>query len=170
MKNEKNLSDAEFLELSTRELAEIPAGLSSIGRALFNQRSSHEVVQAVLGFRFMGEGAGGFWNGEPQRPFRPAGLIVWGAPAGAMLEMATIGRDMQLAVSCEPVPVRFFAMGESFADIAKKLDEGIQPPAWGNWDAVVPGVRARIRIVDRNGRGLGPADGIELVMWGFAVR
>lgn len=123
------------------------------------------VMRALLGFEFI---AGEFVS-QPQRPFRPRGLIIWGAPNGATVEQCIIGTQLQIQVSVPPVPAKFFAMGKSYEDVAKMLEQGIEPPGWCTWDAVQLGQIVRLTVRDAHHGTLGPNNGIELVMWGHAL-
>lgn len=110
---------------------------------------------------FVGESP--VFEAVPQRLFRPQGLIVWGAPAGATLRVY-IGINLEGAVSWSGIPARFFAMGDSFEQIAKLLDAGKEPPAWIEWPDVQVGHRAAIAFDNC------PQDApIELCMWGRTV-
>ncbi len=82
---------------------------------------------------------------------------------------------MQAIASFGHCPARFFATADSFAQVAKMVDDGKEPPAWVTWRACELGSVVRVHIVDANfgadgraGRILGPKDGIELAMWGEA--
>jgi len=123
------------------------------------------IYRCLCGFGF----AAGVWTSYPQRIFKPRGLVIWGAPPGAVLRQATIGQKLEVTVSCEGVPVKFFAFGDSYAQIGKLLDEGKEPPAWCSWSSVIPGSLIRIDIASADGRALTPKDGIELCMWGETV-
>lgn len=109
----------------------------------------------------------GMYIGEPQRLFLPRGLAVWGAPPGAMVTASTIGMQLQIVAAYGPVPVRFFASGDSYEQIANKLDAGEEPPAWCDWDPITPGNAARFEFVDQRGQPL--TDPIELAFWGIAA-
>jgi hypothetical protein len=109
----------------------------------------------------------GLYLGEPQRLFLPRGLAVWGAPPGAMVAASTIGMQLQIVAAYGPVPVRFFASGDSYEQIAKKLDAGAEPPTWCDWDPITPGNGARFEFV--NEQGLPLQEPIELAFWGIAA-
>jgi hypothetical protein len=109
----------------------------------------------------------GHYYGEPQRMFLPRGLAVWGAPAGAMVAASTIGMQLQIVCSYGPVPVRFFSLGDSYEQIAIKLDAGAEPPAWCDWDPITPGHAARFEFVDLEGKPL--LTPLELAFWGIAA-
>ncbi len=145
------------------EIDEDPVELRS--RIYDGRPSVVHIWRALLGFSFRD---GCFW-GMPQVSFRPNGLVIWGAPDGAVLEQAVIGNRLEVLASVEGVPVKFFAMGESYAQIAKLLDEGKEPPAWCTWHVITPGTNLRIMIQSKKGKTLGPEDGIELCMWGRAL-
>jgi len=129
--------------------------------------AGREYWRGLLGFHFDGDS----WWGETQRAFYPRGLAIWNCPPGAVLEIATIGCDMQVMMSHDAVPARFFGFGDSFEQIAKLVEEGKDPPAWCSWKAFTPGERVRIALrAGVKGEYLGPDHGVELVMWGFCVR
>lgn len=111
----------------------------------------------------------GVFYSEPQRPFKPVGLMIWGAPAGAKVEHAIVGSNLQLVVSLAPVPCEWFSTAKNYEQVAAMLDEGKDLPQWADWDHVIPGQRFTLTIRSADGRDLGPKDGIELVAWGFAT-
>lgn len=119
-------------------------------------------VRALLGFKR--EGMTSF-VGEPLRPFKPRGLLLWGELRGVGLTMAVHNYHHLVKVSFEPVPARFFATGDSYEQIAKKMDAGAEPPAWVDWNAVAPGEYIRLYF-----DGLSSAlASVELCMWGDAA-
>jgi hypothetical protein len=114
----------------------------------------------------------GCFQATTYRPFLPRGVIIWGAPPGATVEFF-VGTDLN-AVALGGAPARFFSMAENFAQLAKMLDEGKEPPAWVTWKAVDPGVMVRVYVRAASpryegGAALGPEDGIELAMWGTSL-
>jgi hypothetical protein len=112
---------------------------------------------------------GGLWWGDPQEPFRPSGLAIWGAPARATVTQCLIGPQLQLVCAFGAVPAKFFAQADSYAQLAKLVELGKEPPAWCAWDPIAPGVRLRLELKASNGLLLGPGDGIECCCWGTAV-
>jgi len=134
--------------------------------------SDYELPQRRLLLPFTWKGQR--FNAEPQRPFRPRGLVIWGAPPGATVH-CWIGIHLEIVAAWGDVPARFFASGDNFEQIAKQLEAGKEPPAWVDWHDIRPGVivqlevRSRTNVAKRTGDlPLGPDDGIELVMWGYA--
>lgn len=111
--------------------------------------------------------APGLYTAEPQRLFHPRGLAVWGAPPGSQLAFSLISNQIQAVVSLGSVPARFFAFGDSYEQIAKKLDEGSEPPTWCDWDVVRPGTTVRLEFSDLDNNPLTVA--LELAMWGVAA-
>ena len=107
--------------------------------------------------------------GEPDVPFMPRGLAIWGAPDGATVEHAFVGSRLELVCALGPVPCKFFAFGNSYEQIAKLLDQGSEPPAWCDWSPLELGAAIRITIRPRDDRAdvLGPEHGLELAMWGI---
>lgn len=118
--------------------------------------------RALLGFGFHD----GLWTSQPQRPFTPRGLLIWGLTGGETLAHCVIAQSLQVLVSVDPVPARFFAQGASYEHIARLIAEQNETPAWCDWDRIQVGCVARLELRARDGRALGPDDGIELCMWG----
>jgi len=102
-----------------------------------------------------------------QRPFQPKGLMLWDVPPHTQL-LIFIGTNVELIASFGPIPARWFSAWESFQQVAAKIDQGLEPPAWGKFDFVHPGVMIRLRF---DGFGTSrPPEGyekIEAVMWGY---
>lgn len=99
---------------------------------------------------------------EPMRPFKPRGLVIWGAEPGAMLEQAFVGSDMQGRCSMPPIPVRWFESGANYEQIRERMVDGEDMPEWVDWDTCTPGGRLRL--------GIKPFLGSELaVMWGYCI-
>lgn len=103
----------------------------------------------------------------PQRVFKPSGLMLWDVPHGATVDIF-VGRDLELVVEYGPIPARWFTAMQSFAQVARAVDEGLEPPAWGKWDVVQPGFFIRLRFAARDGSRL-DARGIQALMWGHAL-
>lgn len=122
------------------------------------------VKNCVMPFEYVGTK----FIARPQRPFKPHGLAIWGAPRGAVLEQALIGTSMQLVCSYSDIPCRFFSYGDSYEQIAKLVNEGKEPPAWCAWDIVHVGMNVQLYIA-LDGTPLGPSDGLEVIMWGRSV-
>ncbi len=122
--------------------------------------------RALCGFEFA-KGCG--FTSFPQREFKPLGLAIWGAPPLATMQQALIGSTNQVLVSYSGVPARFFAMGDSYEQIAKLMDEGKEPPGWCDWDVIELGQRAAVMVRSREGDMLGPDDGVEICFWGTAI-
>jgi len=120
--------------------------------------------KTVLGFRY----EGGLYIGTSERgAFKPCGLMIWGAPDGATLRMATLAMDEQVLQSMDGVPAKFFALGLSFEHVSQLVEEGVEPPAWVDWDELQPGCFVRIMLLDVAGQLLSPAQGVTLAMWGI---
>lgn len=125
---------------------------------------SIQLIPCVMPFEF-------FHNrfvASSQRPFKPRGLAIWGAPNGAELRQALVGATMQLVASWGGIPCKFFSYGDSYEQIAKLVADGKEPPAWCAWDIVHVGMTVQLYI-EHNGRALGPNDGVEVVMWGHSI-
>lgn len=99
----------------------------------------------------------------PSRPFKPKGLLLWDVP-GSETVRAFIGTDQQNSVSFEPVPARWFTHWRSFAEIARATSEGHEPPGWGEWSLVRPGLMIRLVFSAPIARS------VQAVMWGHTVR
>lgn len=109
----------------------------------------------------------------PQRTFLPRGLMLWGVPDGACVNIF-VGRDLELVVEYGPIPAKWFAALDSFAQVAAAVDAGKEPPGWGKWDIVRPGLIIRLEFSKHN--ALSRLDGgrlnageIQALMWGHAV-
>lgn len=108
---------------------------------------------------------------QPQMPFHPKGLAIYGAPAGACVE-CWIGIDLQAVVSWGDVPAKFFGSDLSFAQIAAKLDAGQEPPGWVEWKPIKVGDLVQLAVYRAAGERhalLGPPDGVHVVMWGHSA-
>jgi hypothetical protein len=131
----------------------------------WNPNNLERLRGALLGFDFAGQ----YFEARPYKPFRPRGLLIWGAPPLAVIDFAQIDSQEQVKAGYSGVPARFFSTGESFEQIAKQLDEGKEPPCWVSWEAINPTGSCRVFVRDPLGVALGPAQGIELVFWGLAL-
>jgi len=151
----------EAKERSQREAALVGGFVGELA-----SREAPFIGRALLGFRCVGD----VWRAEPQRPFYPCGLMIFGdVPAGAMLELAVIGQQMQVMVSSTPVPAKFFSTWRSYEQLAKAVDEGLEPPGWCTWDIVHVGYRVEIRLGTREGKPLDSSDGVDVAMWGETI-
>ena len=124
-----------------------------------------KVGKRALGFEYQdGAFVGNVWT-----RFLPKGLIIWGAPDGSTLSQALITNANYGLASHAGVPTKFFGHWKSYAEIAKSVDEGLEPPGWCTWSSVLPGQMVRIVISAVDGRALGPKDGVEICMWGVSA-
>lgn len=123
-------------------------------------------VESLCAFDFI-QGAG--FDAQVFRPFKPIGLMIWGASDGATLETAYIGNCTQLLVTSGRFPAKWFAMAQSFEQIFERMKDQIVPASWGTWDTVVPGVRIRVIIRDREQSVIGEPEGVQIGMWGYSV-
>lgn len=110
----------------------------------------------------------GAWHGQPFTWFRPNGILLWGISSPEPTIECKIRAHMQIQASYAAVPALFFACGESFEQVAKKMAEGYEPAGWCTFHPIEPQARAEI-IINHNGNSLGPRDGVNIVMWGFAA-
>jgi hypothetical protein len=137
------------------------------GPLTFHHKLEKRIWQALLPFQWYGRG----FIARPQRPFKPKGLVIWDAPKGAEFYQGVINNELQLLVGIGGIPARFFAYGDSYEQIAAKLDAGLAPPAWGTWCTIDVGQEVRIEIgLPGAERCLGPDDGVSIAMWGLSVR
>jgi hypothetical protein len=120
--------------------------------------------KALLPFRWSEREAA--WIALPQRVFRPTGLMIWDAPLTASVRAAVIGADLQLVAAFGDIPALWFAFGDSYSQIAEKMAGGLEPPAWGDWDAVNLGSHVRIDLVQDDGK---PVKEARLIMWGLVL-
>lgn len=107
-----------------------------------------------------------------QRPFKPVGLALWGAHlAQASICVMQLGNLLDGVVARGPVPAQFFALlqGQSYQHLVEMVKGDRAPNSWINFRALEPGMRVRIDVT-RNGKPIGPDDGVELAMWGETVR
>lgn len=120
--------------------------------------------KTVLGFRY----ENGMHIGTSERgAFKPCGLMIWGPTDGAAIRIATVAMDEQVLQSMDGVPAKFFALGLSFETVTQLVEEGVEPPAWVDWDELQPGCQVRIMVTDQAGQVLGPQHGLTLAMWGI---
>lgn len=128
------------------------------------------VLRALLPFEW-NEGAGWF-EARTQLSFRPKGLALWGAHlAQASVERIDSGNRIEGVTAVGPVPAQFYALlqGQSYQHLVKMIEDGEPPPFWQEFSSIEPGVSLRVWVT-REGRAIGPADGVELAMWGLTVR
>jgi hypothetical protein len=97
-----------------------------------------------------------------QRPFRPSGLMLWDVPDSAKVTVS-IGQNAQLNVVFDPIPCRWFSHFRSFAEVVRATADGLEPPAWGAWDAVHPGMLIRLTFSE-------PVPSAQALMWGHTVK
>lgn len=113
---------------------------------------------------------GGQWLAVPQVPFRARGLMIWGAPAGSVVDVY-IGTELQAVAAWGGIPAKWFAFGDSFEQLGKLIAEGKEPPAWCEFKAAEPGIRVAVHVHSHENRqGFGPLQGVQLCMWGEGIR
>lgn len=122
------------------------------------------------------------WSSQPEEPFRPVGLMIWGATALTRIHAIKVGNKRQHIISRETCPGRLFAapLGFVFQDFIKlfkdKPDDGAflehwhyfnnlltehpdaQPSQLVGLDTATLGSRITVEYV-------GPMT--DLAMWGF---
>jgi hypothetical protein len=62
------------------------------------------------------------WSGQAQMPFRPLGMLVWGASDATSIEMIRMGNLHEGTASGGAMPARFFEEGRSFSEIERLVD------------------------------------------------
>lgn len=125
------------------------------------------VVRALLPFEWRGDA----FQAATQMAFKPVGLALWGAQlAQASVERIQMGNRIEGVTALGPVPAQFFALlqGQSYQHLVKMCEDDALPPFWVDFGAVEPGIAIKIEVT-RNGRNIGPSDGVELAMWGLTV-
>lgn len=101
---------------------------------------------------------------QPMKRFQPKGLMLW--DVGTLSLSATIiGRDEQISASFRSVPARWFTVAQSFEQLEKAFREGIEPPAWGSWDVMYPGLICRLHFDAP--LVLSGFHNVQAVMWGL---
>ena len=150
------LFDAEADAELTR--AEQEAGLPRLPR--FSRRPHVLNQEALLPFEPAGDGY--TLSANPQKPFKPRGLMLWGSPPGLNVRAVTIGAQGQLLVSWGLVPALWFEQAQTFEQVVAARAQGKEPASWGSWDEFYPGVMARL-IFDA------PAGLVRAVMWGHST-
>ena len=91
-----------------------------------------KVIQKLLGFdEQKGIHCQGFMPGEkhvwtdgPQMPFKPMGLIVWGASEHTFIDDIMCGNQCEAGVSGSSIPARYFETGRSFEEVLKLAELG----------------------------------------------
>ena len=158
-------NDRRTVNMAKSEEPTMEETLEQLGEA-YEGAKGGRLMRALLPFVW----SDGAFYGRPQRPFRPKGLIIWGAPRGSTV-YAFIGCNVEGVVSYSGIPAKWFASGESYQQIRAKLEAGIEVPDWMTWDTCDVGIDIRIELRDAadSARTLGPADGIELLQWGESI-
>jgi hypothetical protein len=128
------------------------------------------VVRVLLPFE--PDGPGGSFLAKPQMPFRPDGLAIWGAElAQASVTKIFNGNTIEGVAALGPVPAQFFALkpGQGYQELAELVEAGEPPKSWIDFGTCRHGCYLQIEVT-RAGKVLGPADGIEIAMWGRSLR
>lgn len=152
-------------DLESDSLEEKLGRLGRRGSPLLRDSSPHRIWRATLPFR---ESKERVFIAAPQRPFKPLGFIIWGAPPLATVEIQS-GVHLQASASADNIPAKWFASGRNFEQVKKVLDEGIDIPTWCNWDIVRPGIVIRALVRTDGGALIGGKAGVELCMWGETI-
>ena len=99
------------------------------------------------------------WFGRPDRPMRPEGLLIYGAPERAMVKVWIAGQP-QLSLAHEGLPARLFAATSEAVAIARQL--------FPDWATVETAIGFELELRDREAKLLCPDDGCEVVLYGKA--
>lgn len=99
--------------------------------------------------------------------FRPMGLMLWDCPPRTWMKQTLLGNRLQTLASWDPVPAELFMMAQSFEQIAKHIEEGIEPPTWPDFDSAHIGNLIRVELVDDDGKTVGPP--VRVAMWGLTA-
>ncbi len=151
-------TSAEHLDEDEREAARAVPPLARLRRPFASTAPRYD-QQALLTFERV-TSDGRIFQAAPMKPFLPRGLMLWDVGT-LQLEAMVIGRDDQLVVSFGRVPARWFTVAQSFEQLAESVLAGVEPPSWGTWDRLFPGVLVRL-VFD------GPADAVQALMWGLS--
>lgn len=100
-----------------------------------------------------------YWVAEVDEPFRPEGLLVVRAPAGARLKEWIVGHRRDLPAGKSSIDLSTFTLLN--AEDAKAY----RP----HFDTLNPGIIARLSIVKADGSLLTPPDA-ELTLWGLCAK
>ncbi|HEY2405571.1 MAG TPA: hypothetical protein VGI10_06200 [Polyangiaceae bacterium] len=126
------------------------------------------VVRALLPL----EWAGPCFMGKTQVPFKPDGLAIWGAElAKVSVQCIRNGNTIDAITAIGPIPAQFFSLlpGQGFQQLAEMMERDEAPHGWAEFGTIVPGVFLQIEVT-RDGKPIGPADGVEMAMWGRSFR
>jgi hypothetical protein len=129
---------------------------------------SRNIVRRVL-LPFEWSPSGSF-HARTQMPFRPDGLALWGAElAQASVQRIQSGNMIEAMAAIGPVPAQFFALlpGQGWNELVKLIAADEPPAGWADFGTMEPGQVVQIEVT-RDGRRIGPSDGVELAMWGRA--
>lgn len=103
---------------------------------------------------------------QPQVPFKPRGLMIWGAPDDADVTQIWIGRNLQVVAALGPIPAKWFSMAQSYEQVERLLKEGIEPPSWPDFNVVMIAQYVEVHIASKEKL----TDNTKIVMWGFGIQ
>ncbi len=119
-----------------------------------------KTIQKLLGFDGQREmncqgimpGERTVWMDHIQLPFKPMGLILWGASEHTFIDSIQCGNQCEGQASCAAIPGRFFEVGKSFDDIVKlaelgELDITVPQRAILKMASMSPGMTMRITTI-----------------------
>lgn len=101
-----------------------------------------------------------WWEGTPDVPFRPHGLLLVDVPPGALLHEWATGSTRCLPIGDKPVNLSSF---EALARIVEKM-----PGARPSFTSLLPGRKLRLRVSTALGEPLAPP--AALTVWGVTER
>lgn len=105
-----------------------------------------------------------YWA-QPQVHFKPKGIMIWGVPEDGDVTHIWIGKRLQVVATLGPIPAKWFSMAQSYEQIAKALEDGVEPPSWPDFDVVMVAQEVRVHIFTR----LKLDDRAKIVMWGLGI-
>lgn len=87
------------------------------------------------------------WIAQPQLPFRPAALLLYGVDATTFVTNILVGRNLQGYVALGRIPGEFFATARSYEKLLEQFAEnGIATPSWITFEPCMPGQQLVVHI------------------------
>lgn len=72
-----------------------------------------------------GQGGRETYHEQPQFPFLPKGLLIWGATADTLIHSIKVGNLAELEIGgFAPIPARYFEQGRSFDELVRLAEAG----------------------------------------------
>lgn len=131
-----------------------------VGDLLPEQRRRYAPIMLRTTWLALGPADGLWWEGIPDVPFRPRGLLLVDVPKGALLHEWASGSVRYLPIGNLPVNLSSF----------EALDRIIQkrPEAAPTLPSIVPGQKLRLRVSTAEDAPLAPPSA--LTVWGVTER